>query len=284
VITTPALYDGQGNVRVKAQAILVDIASGEWVSKNEVEEGFPYLDGEQVRTFTWKAEGEMPEFYNYPITVKIENNRLVLQKFIEYRVKGRCVQEVCEIIPFESINDIPVYDENLNEYILRFSGGWSLVQGDEYVRLKYYKYGYPRATIRGNLFVMYNSISSFESEIVVFEKSTGKILYKSANSDFSVWNGKVYIWEQDNFVEISNHDGQTQIVKNEYPDTCKNKDWFDTLEYTFCVNLGVEQHLYPDQYGGVPEFYQIDSRLIVTMNSDGFIRVWAVVPEGANVR
>jgi WD40 repeat protein len=53
LITTPTLYDKQGNVRVKRQAIVVDIASGEWVGKSEVENGFAYLEGEQVRLFPW---------------------------------------------------------------------------------------------------------------------------------------------------------------------------------------------------------------------------------------
>jgi WD40 repeat protein len=53
LITTPALHDKQGNVRVKSQAIVVDIASGEWVSKSEIEGGLAYLEGEQVRLFPW---------------------------------------------------------------------------------------------------------------------------------------------------------------------------------------------------------------------------------------
>ena len=62
LITTLPVYDSQGKAQTPAQAILVDIASGEWVSKTEVEDGFAYPDDGQVREFRWQAEGEMPPY------------------------------------------------------------------------------------------------------------------------------------------------------------------------------------------------------------------------------
>ncbi len=96
LITTLPIYDRQGNVRVKAQAILVDIASGEWVSKSEVEQGFAYWDGEQVRTFTWKAEGEMP-YFGRP-AVKAENGKLIVKEIINGELV-ECENHECARVP-----------------------------------------------------------------------------------------------------------------------------------------------------------------------------------------
>ncbi len=94
LITTRPIYDGQGKVKSKAQVIAVDVASGEWLSQDEIEEGFAYLDGEQVRVFVWKAEGEMPYVSNPEVSV--QNGEILTKDFGLV-----CRNQQCDRIPVD---------------------------------------------------------------------------------------------------------------------------------------------------------------------------------------
>jgi WD40 repeat protein len=111
LITTPALYDGQGNVRVKAQTIVVDVASGEWLSRGEAPEGLAYLDGGQVRTFRWQAEGEMPGFYRPDI--KVENTKLIVKESTGEEIV-LCTNQECVRSPARN----KFFDQNGHSYTL----------------------------------------------------------------------------------------------------------------------------------------------------------------------
>lgn len=98
LITTPTLYDKQGNVRVKRQAIVVDIASGEWVSKSEVENGFAYLMDGRVYAFEWQAEAAMPYFWRPAVIA--EDKKLIVKESLfgkdEYVI---CTNQDCVYLP-----------------------------------------------------------------------------------------------------------------------------------------------------------------------------------------
>jgi hypothetical protein len=283
VITTPALYDGQGNVRVKAQAILVDIASGEWVSKNEVEEGFAYWDGEQMRAFRWQAEGEMPQMYQYKITAGFDKAGHL--NLYTYGGKGdifgrvHCVQESCEIVPFTlPIERIPVYDDDLEEYILQFSLRWVLLQGSKEVSLEYsgHSFAVPNAQILGDFLVVWAANSPNDSEIAIFDRTSGKKLYRFNAYDFSSRGDKIYLWGSENYIEIGEED-----KKSKYPDSCGQV--FSSIERMFCVitRSSWSNH---SEFKDALDFYFLQDNLLVVNYLDGFIRVWGVVAEGANVR
>lgn len=93
LIVTSPIYDASG-VKVKPQAIVVDIASGERVSRREVEGGFAYLDGGQVQIFSWKAEAEMPYFWRPEVSVN-EDGQMIVKELLfdgEYAI---CANQDC---------------------------------------------------------------------------------------------------------------------------------------------------------------------------------------------
>jgi hypothetical protein len=285
LITTPALYDGQGNVRVRAQTIVVDVASGEWLSRGEAPEGLAYLDGGQVRTFRWQAEGEMPQMYQYKITAGFDKEgRLNLYTYGQNRDGHfglvRCVEEFCDVTPFTiPINKIPIYDDALEEYILQFSPKWVLLHDGKETSLQYsgHSFAVPNAKIVGNLLVIWAASSSNDSEITIFDKTSGKRLYRFDAYDFSSYGNKIYLWGSENFIEVGEKD-----EKHQYPDICGQAS--SQIERMFCVIIGTSSSYKRSEFKDALDFDFLKENLLVVNYSDGLIRVWGVVPVGTNVK
>lgn len=281
LVTTLPVYDSQGKVQTPAQAIVVDIASGEWVSRSEVESGFAYLNGGQVRTFRWQAEGEMPMMYHYKISAKIDNgNRLdlfVLGDELGFGIV-HCTYQNCDFRSFDlPINEIPVYDENLEKYTLQFYPGWNLVHEDKKTHLQYsgHSFAIPNAKIKGDLLVVWAAESPRSSEIVVFEKSTGRVLYRVDGSDFYSWRENVYLFSRVDYAEIVGG----IIQKYNFLEGCSG------LSRTAIALCTIFDGYYPELgTTNMLDFVFVEENFLVANYSDGFIRIWAVVPEGANVR
>ncbi len=276
LITTLPLYDRQGNVQTPAQAIVVDITSGEWVSQSEAQDGFAYLSKGQVQTFRWKAEGEMPMMYHYKISAQIDtDNRLdlyVLGYELGFGIV-HCIYQNCDFQSFDlPIKEIPVYDENLEKYTLQFSPRWALVHEEKTIPLQYsgHSFAVPNAKIVVGLLIVWAAESPQSSEIAVFDKLTGKLLYRVAGFDFYSWGEKVYLFSQDGYAEIS--DGKLQ--KHKSLEGCSGMSRtaiaLCTIFNGFCPELDTANML---------DFVFIKGRFLVANYSDGFIRVWAVVPE-----
>uniref|UniRef100_UPI002ACEE314 WD40 repeat domain-containing protein n=1 Tax=Anaerolinea sp. TaxID=1872519 RepID=UPI002ACEE314 len=280
LITTPALYDSQGNVRVKAQVIAVDVASGEWLSRSEVEKGFAYLDAGQVRTFRWQAEGEMPTMYHYNVSAGIVGNNQLNLYFFGGQDFGlvHCTYRGCSEQPFDPpIQEIPVYDENLEQYTLQFFPRWNLVHEDKKITLQYsgHSFAVPKAKIIRDLLVVWAADSPQSSEIVIFEKSTGKLLYRGGGFGFYSWGEKVYLFSQDYYVEIDNG----KLEKHKSLEICSH---LSRTAIALCTIFGgVRPQL---DIVNMLDFVFVEGNFLVANYSNGFIRVWAVVPAGADVR
>jgi hypothetical protein len=93
LIVTSPIYDASG-IKVKPRAIVVDIASGEWLNESEVQDGFAYLTDGQVRGFVWKAEAEMPYFWRPEVSINDDGQMIVRELLFdgEYAI---CVNQDC---------------------------------------------------------------------------------------------------------------------------------------------------------------------------------------------
>lgn len=159
LITTPTVYVGWGKVKAKAQVIAVDIATGEWLSRSEreseVEEGFAYLDGGQVRTFQWvKESGELSEpvdWFHFDLGVDNHGQtRLVYKGSIEtekqkFIPKGYCASWYSRYGSLWAVLCLPcgarqiyhsdlrvvIYDEKSSKTVLIKDGGDPSALSDE---------------------------------------------------------------------------------------------------------------------------------------------------------
>lgn len=285
LITNQPLYNSQGEIREKAKAILVDVVSGEWVVNQDAPEGFVYPDGQTVRGFRWQAEGEMPQMYQYKITAGFDKEgRLNLYTYGQNRDGHfglvRCVEEFCDVTPFTiPINKIPIYDDVLEEYILQFSPKWVLLHDGKEVSLQYsgHSFAVPNAKIVGNLLVIWAASSSNDSEITIFDKTSGKRLYRFDAYDFSLYGNKIYLWGSENFIEVGEKD-----EKHQYPDICGQAS--SQIERMFCVIIGTSSSYKRSEFKDALDFDFLKENLLVVNYSDGLIRVWGVVPDGTNVK
>ncbi|MGB9880887.1 MAG: WD40 repeat domain-containing protein [Anaerolineae bacterium] len=321
VITTPALYDGQGNVRVKAQAILVDIASGEWVSKNEVEEGFPYLDGEQVRTFTWKAEGEIGEFLDIQddgtLVLRPNDCDAVSQShcYSAQKVSGnkwamlKDGETLFEVTVPEGYtigkdpNDVLVFKHIAVVQWTKSPGGSFFAVFDlEEKRKIFSQQGYvvsSATTADGDLVSIGYLNGTSTLYVVLMRGAQFQSLLKYPEFNYHTMDAdgeKLYLFDVMTIKAVNLKTRQTSEVKTDFvingyiSATVSSRllavsSFFPSFEQ-------VVGFLNPEDLHVVFAFripvrritFSRDERLFVTQGMDGFIRVWGVVAEGANVR
>ncbi|MEW6287055.1 MAG: WD40 repeat domain-containing protein [Chloroflexota bacterium] len=318
LITTPTLYDKQGNVRVKRQAIVVDIASGEWVGKSEVENGFAYLEGEQVRLFPWAET-------NTERLLGIKNNGQVVLE-----------SEKCQVV-----------DSSLTCYWLSKDGqDWRLVSEQGETVLQFKSLGenrlgvwvFPSYIVVNHVF----GVGAFETGNVHVYDAAGSVIVKTkgvvdfANATPSgkvavlTYDGTLVVVEQGQkpkFFQVSkafmmglNDDVFVTLNygadgdKFTFWDTTKDKlakvgEW--SAEFYFPADGNNWASVSPDGrlflfstgtaqngIGAIPlqsdptltyllweagvvkgAHFSPDGRLLATYGGDSFIRVWAVLPE-----
>ncbi|WP_322508707.1 hypothetical protein, partial [Anaerolinea sp.] len=337
-----ALYDSQGNVRVKAQVIAVDVASGEWLSRSDVETGFAYLDAGQVRTFRWQAEGEMPFFGNPRVSFQdgiLISEDLVPSEFVI------CKNHECVHTHGQGKflgRDHRIYTLSRSE----ITKLWSVTDEDEQVLASF---SVPENSSFFNVDVFYG-------KVVVVEVTQGRSSYATAYrvdgrraeiaknfvfralSDgnkiaFSVyqegikvldteqWTIKRYKADDLYLIEMSGNElfvanqnwktgpsvqvidissGQSRYIR--IPEW-KSGIWgvsiessarkhsllmIDSSGVVYVIDKNNSDLIYEFNsgypYTNTAMVFSEDGRLFATYGADGFIRVWAVVPAGADVR
>lgn len=93
LIVTSPIYDARG-IKVKPQAIVVDIASGERASRRDVND-FAYLAAGQVLVFRWHAEGKMPHFWRPEVSVN-DKGQMIVREFLPELSDGYvCTNQEC---------------------------------------------------------------------------------------------------------------------------------------------------------------------------------------------
>ncbi len=319
LITTPPIYDGQGEVKVKPKAIAVDVASGEWVSQDEVEDSFAYLDNEQVRVFRWKAEGEIGELLDirndgtlvlrpkdcdavyqsqcYSVR-KVSGNKWAMLKdsgtLFEFSVPdGYTIGEYSnDVLVFKHIAVISwtrtmrfiqggfvIFDLDKKQKIFSASPGYvaSFTATDDLVSIGYLDSGLHVLLIRGPKIqavlkypgFSYHTMDAKGEKLFLFGVDTTKVVdlntkqSTDVKSDFRAFD--IYSW-----ATMSNH-----FLVNSFAYLHREIRFFDLrdLKLVFSIKTLVRKFVFSH-----------NERLFCTQGDDGFIRVWAVVPEDAPVK
>ncbi len=118
VIAIPAIYSNREQIRVPAKAILVDIASGEWVDRREIppEAVYAYAtDDQQMQLFEWQTGGEWL-WFSQP-DVRVQDTSLILSEFIAGK-HLLCVNRECTRTPAKN----RFVDQNGTAYTLTRHG------------------------------------------------------------------------------------------------------------------------------------------------------------------
>ncbi|WP_322509677.1 WD40 repeat domain-containing protein [Anaerolinea sp.] len=320
LITTPALYDRQRNVRVKAQAIAVDVASGEWLSRGEVEDGFAYLDAGQVRMFRWQAEGEMPDFYYLGVLFCVDNNGNVnIAEFGHMCQNENCEPlqrgEVFNVKSAKVLADKPDWllnvpqDENLDKIlffgdvaIANYHKGrvsWAIVYDES---RKYQINDWVTNVFINNKFLVLNAfrqgillldtqswsvkrfdlddpaIQSFDEWIVIADMSKNTLIFVSFDNK-TRFDIPVKEWKfspTGYAVHSSAYNPNSNILVAE-----------DGNSGGYVIDVSGRRNVAEKTLAGEivhAMTFSPNGRLFATYGADGFIRVWAVVPAGADVR
>ncbi len=349
LVTTLPVYDSQGKVQTPAQAIVVDIVSGEWVSKSDVESGFAYLDGGQVRTFWWQAEGEMPNFWRPYVT--IENDKLILREVIGSGFVT-CVNQECiylnsqnKFIGPNGIGYILLPDGGSKYQVLREDTGESLVTfsapKDAYIWFQVipsqfgdvvvvevtqgrstfttaYRSDGRRAEIADNFVekILFSDqkivFSIFSQGLLVLDIEHWSVNRLGTDEDLIYFSGdKAFIakqsWEEGvtavQLVDLSSRKSDYILVPGWRMGTTWGSSGYEIAESAektgnlFLVSTGgliyaidlerkelIGQINATSPYSNAVMKISPNKHILLTYGTDGFIRVWAVVPEGANVR
>ncbi|MDT8899500.1 hypothetical protein QYE77_14645, partial [Thermanaerothrix sp. 4228-RoL] len=300
-----------------------------------------YLDGEQVRTFTWKAEGEMPMF-GRP-RVKFQNGILV-SKDLSGNAFVVCKNQECVRTSGEGKilgHDDKIYtlshseitrlwnvtDEN-GQVLASFSVPENssfdveVFQGKVVVveviwgrssHVTAYRADGKRAEIANNFVIRTSSdgnriaFSVYQEGIKVLDTEQWIIRrYKADDLYLIAMKGnELFVanqnWKTGPSVQVINISSR-QFRHIRIP-VWRSGIWGPSIEssaqeqsllmvdssgFVFVINKNKGEFIsefnsgYP--YPNTAMEFSADGRLFVTYGADGFIRVWAVVPEGANVR
>lgn len=323
LITTPPVYDRQGNIRLKAQAIVVDVATGEWLNKSEVEEGFAYLDGGEVRTFRWDQDNNK----TFRILGIRDNGELALENkkcqvidndFTCYtlskdRTNWRLVSEQGKtVLQFKSLGEDSIKAWIFPEYIV-INHVWN---GETRIgKLRIYNSDGEMILETSGLVYFANATKSGVVAVLVFGEAQSEIvilkpkekmrflrfpfseaLMMGISDDMLVTFGysEIVFWDLDRLFPIK------RLSNGDMPTDVKAWVQLSPNEEMLLFSIGSLQNaigvvdlrsekpsiMYLMQeisVAGRPSFSP-NGRLFATYGADGFIRIWAVVPEGANVR
>jgi len=350
LIVTAPLYDAQYNVKQPSRAMLVDVASGEWLSKQDVPEGFVYTDGEAIRAFRWQAEGEAP-YLGCVLSVKVQDGKVVSRSSCDASLVV-CVNQECTNVENKILGQdgktytvscsdeatgrkCEILDEEDGEALATFS-----VPKEKSVYFKVFDGSVVAVEIEG----------SFPGEYVTARREDGKraeigrsLLLKSVSGreniafdlykeglvvlDVEQWTVKRYsrysapyvslLAVNDEAVFVAHQDweaGKTvSSVKIVDIRTGKSRfipvpEWkmgvdgtvADTSVYqppflvvdsggtAYVIDINQETLIHEldvsPSYSINAMAFSEDQRFFVTNSADGFIRVWAVVPEDAPVK
>lgn len=345
LIVTAPLYDAPFHVKQPSRAILVDVAGGEWLSKEDAPEGFVYTDGKEVTGFAWKAEGAIPsDYFLEPLLQVDESGNVIIATSEEYCETVSCRKlaadeviglrnrrigisrleqsETHVFLPGEQ-KAIPVSKENLwsirfyddiwfVQYLTAFSG-WGTVYREDGRRIQVDKLPFS-ALYDGHWLVVNTHYDGWSYPLIVdVDNWTLRKAFKNPQ-DFNdvvavkdgmivspymgrdVQGGRLAIvfsagkklieipaWEQQGYAPLIRSGA---FSPDAGPDAGLlaidgGNGWMylvDLSESTVAGQLRAHQ-------GVISAIaFSPDGRFIATSGEDGFIRVWAVVPEDAPVK
>lgn len=314
LITTQPLYDSRGNVRKKAKTILVDVASGEWVINADAPEGFAYPDGQTVRGFRWQAEGEMPSAVEWlHPTIMVSNDGLTCLYVTDWwrlgwgkdAISYNCENEKCSSI-YGGWDEVIFYGGQ-KQYKFSREGNKGFIFADDKkiaVPVSDWVFGY---VINSRYLLWSVSYSQSGGESIVFDLQEGRSVLKTDYihpdnffvkdnllfmSDLSGTNLIVFDLEKQKRLSTSEKKQIPQIEKIPnvlfFPVISRDgllfRPFFDEKRSTLCV-------VSENECNPVLPFVEIatanfspNGQFFATYGNDGFIRVWAVVPEDVPVR
>lgn len=323
LVTTLPVYDSQGKVQTPAQAIVVDIASGEWVSKSEVESGFAYLDAGQVRMFQYSLEKKDLNLLGIKDdgqvllsdeSCQVVDNRLSCYSLMRDGADWVLSDHDKTVLKFQSLGE-----DRVKTWI--FFGNivvnhvWLGQNGVQAGKLRIYNPEgvmiveisglafFANATNSGTIAVLcFDDVG--QSKIVVIKPGEKprfllypgfEALMMGITDDELVTFGskEIVFWNSDGFSKIkgiSHHIlTDTKAWVRISPDGAMLFFSIGSLENGFnIIDLDADEpKIVPimREIGTVGALHiSPNGRLFATYGEDGFIRVWAVVPEGANVR
>lgn len=324
-----------------ANAILVDISSGEWISEVPAPEGFVYPSKKEIWLFSWKPKGEMPYFDN-PVFL-IDNKDVKIAEGVGSEL-WTCGVDGCKK---ETLDASVSLDENLTQYrIEKHENRWVVISpnGDQIVSFTSPTDEIKVLIFNGNVAVVYFQ-QSLMSVVVKAFRSDGKqtvisgdyariVSYRYPYLVFEVFFEKAIKvlnledWTVQKFntnwipvgmdnskLFFANHDWQNPSVwvwdlssKEKY--SMPVQDWkigrsgetsassillpysellfVDSSGFVFVFDLRTRKYLgeFIFSHPAPVEKFVVsdDGRLLMSFAYDGFIRVWAVLPEDAPVR
>lgn len=304
-------------IRTPARVIVVEINSGQWLVNEDAPEGFVWFDGEKARAFKWKAEGEMPPpiiEWLHP-TVWVEDDGKVHLYVTDWWNLGweenaityNCENEKCNLI-YGGWNEVIFYDgQKQYKFCREANKDKGFIFADDkkiVVPVSDWVFGY----VINSRYVLWSvAYSQSGGESMVFDLQEGKSVLKTSYihpdnffvkdhllfmSDFSGTHLVVFDLEKQNQLSTSEKKQIPQIEKypnvQSFPVISRGgllfRPFFDGKKSTLCVVSENECNPMLPSVEIATANFSPNGRFFATFGTDGFIRVWAVVPEGAPVR
>ncbi len=314
MIETMPIWQGM-EIQTPARVIVVDVSSGKWLVDEEAPDGFVWFDGEKAQAFTWKAEGEMPPpaiEWLHP-TVWVEDGGKTHLYVTDWWNLGwgknaityNCENEKCSLI-YGGWDEVIFYDGQKQYKFSRESNKGFIFADNKKIAVPVsdWVFGY---VINSRYLLWSVSYSQSGGESIVFDLQEGKSVLKTDYihpdnffvkdhllfmSDLSGTNLVVFDLEKQNQLSTSEKKQIPQIEKfpnvQSFPVISRSgllfRPFFDGKKSTLCVVSENEcSPMLPSVEIATANFSP-SGRFFATFGTDGFIRVWAVVPEDAPVR
>lgn len=249
VVITPTLFDGVGNIKVKPRSIAVHIASGQWVDRSDDVMGkFPYFQAGKMRIFEWSAEGDIAD--QYPI-------------------------EWTDEIALENDGTIRIMDgERHAELVPR---GYCLAWYSRHVDLQALQYEPCR-----------RRVDVSEIRIAIYSGEKRQTLLRDFGSDGALTDSFLVLVDYRSF-KVFSLDGK---MKTEYPSDISLVRVAANNNIALAVGSEGKLLALDIEHGEIIRVastgtypYSIalspDGRFFALYGIDGFIRIWAVLPESA---